>query len=191
MTTFEYLAVFVSIVIGLAVVRLLRGLIELATGEGLESYWVHTAWLAYHVLWLPYFWWFTFGWRNQSDWTYPLFFFIVAYSMTAYAVIAALLPDTRSGVRDYEEYFYRARRPIFGLLMLVMVMDGIDSALKGPENLERLGPSYFPILGLWILGHFVASLTDSRRYHAAWVTVYFAVQTLWSMGVWAEAFGLR
>ena len=76
MTTFEYLAVFVSIVIGLAVVRLLRGLIELATGEGLESYWVHTAWLAYHVLWLPYFWWFTFGWRNQSDWTYPLFFFI-------------------------------------------------------------------------------------------------------------------
>ena len=190
MTTFEYLAVFVSIVVGLAVVRLLRGLVSLATGEGLKPYWVHTTWLVFHVLWLPYFWWFTFGWRNQAEWAYPLFFFIVAYSMTAYAVIAALLPDTPSGARDYEEYFFRARRPLFGLLVLVMVMDGTDSILKGPENLERLGPTYFPVLGLWIVGHTVAAWTDSRRYHAGWVVIYFVVQTLWSMGVWAEAVGL-
>ncbi len=191
MTTFEYLAVFVSIVIGLAVVRLLRGLVSIATAEAVRPYWVHTTWLVFHLLWIPYFWWFTFGWRDQLSWTYPLFFFLVAYSMIVYAVIATLLPDTLSGIRDYEEYFYRVRRPLFFLLMMVMVMDGLDSVLKGPENIERLGPTYFPVLGLWIVGHAIASYTASKRYHAAWVVVYFAVQTLWSMGVWAEAFGAR
>jgi hypothetical protein len=38
MTTFEYLAIFVSIVVGLAVVRLLRGLVAASTTEGLRGY---------------------------------------------------------------------------------------------------------------------------------------------------------
>jgi hypothetical protein len=189
MTTFEYLSVFVSIVIGLAVVRLLRGLVRIATGESGRPYWVHTMWLVFHVLWLPYFWWFTFGWRTQPTWTYPLFFFIVAYAMIVYALIAALVPDSSGGTRNFEEYFYRVRRPLFGLLVAVMVMDGLDSILKGPENLERLGGTYFPVLAVWILGHSIAAWSESRRYHAVWVLVYFAVQTTWSMGAWAEAFG--
>jgi hypothetical protein len=68
-------------------------------------------------------------------------------------------------------------------------MDGLDSVLKGRGNLERLGPTYFPILGLGIGGHATASQTENRRYHAAQVIVYFSVQTLWSKGVWAEPFG--
>ena len=187
MTTFEYLAVFVSIVIGLAVVRLLRGVIELFTTEGIRPYWVHTAWLAFHLVWLPYFWWFTFGWRTQETWTYPLFLFLVAYSMVVYATIAALVPDDPPA--DCEAYFFRVRRPIFGLLVTIMVMDGVDSILKGPENLDRLGPTYFPVLALWIAGHAYAAYSDSRRYHRIWVVVYFAVQTIWSMGVWAAVFG--
>ena len=188
MTTFEYLAVFVSIVVGLAVVRLLRGVVAIATGRGLRPYWIHTTWLAFHLIWLPYFWWFTFGWRTQEVWTFPLFLFVVAYSMVVYAVIAALLPEDSSGLRDFEEYYFSARRPLFGLLALIMVMDGADSILKGPENLDRLGPTYFPVLGLWIVGHVIASQTENRRYHAAWVVVYLVVQTLWSMGVWAAVF---
>jgi hypothetical protein len=186
MTTFEYLSVFISIVVGVAMVRLIRGMVEIATGQSGKPYWIHTLWMVLYLLWLPYFWWFTFGWRNQEVWTYPLFFFIVLYSMVIYAFIATLVPSDPGDVEDFEEFFYSVRRVFFGLLGGLWVLDGIDSILKGPENLERLGPLYFPIVGLGIAGNLVAAWTDSRRYHTFWVIAYFLFQTLWSMGTWAS-----
>ncbi len=188
MTTFEYLSVFISIVLGLAVVRLLGGLVAVVTRSGGRPYWVYTAWLSYFVLWLPYFWWFTLDWREQEVWTFLLFFFVVAYAMLNYALVVVLVPNPSTETLDYEAVFFRVRRPFFRLFTVVLLVDMADSILKGPENIAGLGPTYFPLVGALVLGHIVASMTDSRWYHGAWVSISFLVFILFSLNVWADVF---
>ena len=172
MTTFEYLAVFVSIVVGLAVVRLLRGVVAIATGRGLRPYWIHTTWLAFHLIWLPYFWWFTLNWQTVEAWTFFPFFFLVGFSMIVFAAIAVLVPEKLSDSPDLKQYYFRVRRPFFLLMASISALDIVDTLLKGVDNLERVGGiPYIIFSSLVVVGHLVGSWTDSDRYHAIWVVL--------------------
>ena len=186
MTTFEYLSVFVSIVIGLAVVRLLGAFAVMLTRDGVRLYWVHATWMTYYLLWLPYFWWFTLGWRDRTVWTYPLFFFLVAYAMLAFLVIVILIPREDAEVTDYEEHFFRVRRPFFIALTALFLMDVVDSIAKGPENLAGLGPTYFPLMAGLTAGHLAAAFTSRRWYHSLWVIVVVGMFLVFSIGPWAD-----
>jgi len=86
-TTFEYLSVFISIVIGLGVVRVLGGVAAIIDRQDARSYWVHSAWVGYFVFYLPYFWWLTFDWRREELWTFPVFMFVVFFAMLAYLTV--------------------------------------------------------------------------------------------------------
>jgi len=189
MTTFEFLSVFISIVMGLAVVRVLAGLVSTVTREGVKRYWVYTTWLLFFVGWLPYFWWFTFDWRLREVWTFPVFFFVVFYAMLVYVTLHLLVPDRTEEPEDYEAFFFKIRRRFFRLFVLIIVVDAVDSVLKGAQNLEGLGATFFPVTAVYIFGHTAASLTDNRRYHAAWVIAFFAMIVFFSLGFYADVFG--
>jgi hypothetical protein len=188
-TTFEYLSVFVSIVIGLAVVRLLSAFALILTREGVRQYWVHTTWIAYYLVWLPYFWWFTLGWRDRDVWTFGLFLFVVAYAMLAFLAIVILVPPEVPETTGYEEHFFRVRRPFFVALTALFLMDLVDSVAKGPDNLAGLGPTYFPLMAVLITGHVAAAITTNRRYHAAWVVFVVGMFITFSIGPWADVWG--
>ena len=58
MTTFEYLAVLVSVIVGLGITQLLGGVARLITHRTEHKlYWVHLVWAATIFLSLVSFWW--------------------------------------------------------------------------------------------------------------------------------------
>ena len=170
--TFAYLSVFISIVLGIAVVQLLRGLVGFITLQGIKPFWVHSVWMGYFVIWLPYFWWFTLNWETVKAWTFFPFFFLVGFSMIVFAAIAVLVPEKLSESPDLKQYYYRVRRPFFLLMASISALDIVDTLLKGVDNLERLGGiPYIIFSSLVVVGHIVASWTDSDKYHAIWVVL--------------------
>ena len=171
--TFAYLSVFISIVLGIAVVQLLRGLVGFITLQGIKPYWVHSVWMFYFAIWLPYFWWFTLNWEAVEAWTFFPFLFLVGFSMVVFAVTAVLVPERLSKSPDLREYYYRIRRPFFLLMASISILDIVDTFLKGADNLERLGGiAYVVYTSLMVVGNLVGSWTDSHRYHSIWVIIF-------------------
>lgn len=187
MTTFEYLSVFISIVVGLGVVHVLGGVGMLLNRRAERTYWVHTTWVVFLVFWLPYFWWFTFDWRRVDTWTFPLFMFVVAYAMLSYLVTVVLVPTDPPDVADLEAYFFRVRPRFFMLLVLMNFADLLDAFLK-PGNLADLGSTYLPVMAFLTLGHAVAALTDDRRVQGTWVVTHAACVVGFGLGIWADVF---
>ena len=187
MTTFEYLSVFISIVVGLAIVRILGGIAEILNRKEIRHYWIHTAWVLHFVVWLPFFWWFTFDWRLEETWTFPVFMLVVTYAMLVYLSVFVLVPTRRSDLENLEDYFYRARPRFFSIWALAMVVDVIDAIMK-PGGLTDVGQTYLPIMGVVILGHVAAAYIENRRFHAIWVVLVISLNLTFSYGVWADVF---
>ena len=187
MTTFEYLSVFISIVIGLGVVRVLGGVAAIIDRQDARSYWVHSAWVGYFVFWLPYFWWFTFDWRHQETWTLPVFLFVVIFAMLAYLTVFVLVPTRDSEVADRAAYFDRVRPRFFSLFALLMIADVVDTLLK-PGNLDDVGSSYGPIMGVIILGSIVGAINEHRLFHQIWVVAMIMLTLTFGFGIWADIF---
>jgi len=186
-STFEYLSVFISIVIGLGVVRVLGGVAAIIDRQDARSDWVHSAWVGYFVFYLPYFWWFTFDWRHEEVWTFPVFMFVVFFAMLTYLTVVVLVPTRDSDVADREAYFDSVRTRFFSLLVLLMIADVIDTLLK-PGNLDDVGSSYGPIMGIMILGSIFGAITGRRLFHQIWVVVMILLTLTFGFGLWADVF---
>jgi len=190
LTTFEYLSVFLSIVIGLGVVRVLGGVAALLDRQESKPYWVHSAWVGYYVFWLPWFWWFEFDWRQLQVWTFPVFAFVVVFAMLAYLSVVVLIPARESDLKDLDTYYYRVRPRFFSLLALLMIADVIDTFLK-PGNLEDVGATYLPLMAFVVAGHLTAAITNNRLFHQLWVVVTLLIWALFSVGMYADVFSGR
>ena len=58
MSQFEYVAVLISIIAGLALTQLLRGVGRMVvTKDGPRAYWVHLIWTLYFFIEITMFWW--------------------------------------------------------------------------------------------------------------------------------------
>jgi len=82
MSEFEYLAVFISIIFGLGLTRILTGLIRsLYSGDFDQTRFVFAAYLFYGML---INWWTGFSWQSQQSWTFELYLVIILWSVAHY-----------------------------------------------------------------------------------------------------------
>jgi hypothetical protein len=189
MSTFEYLSVFISIVIGLAVVHILRGVVQIFIDQEAKPFWIHTGWLFYLLYFLPFFWWFTFDWRHHETWTFPVFFFVVGYAMLVYAFCVTLLPSRAERGVDFEAYFFRNHRRIFSLWAFIKIVDVADSFLKGPENVAAM-PGWYLWYAVFFIGSVVVgAVTPNRRYHALLIVGWLASILVDLSAGFADVFG--
>src|SRR5438128_8826285 len=83
--SFNYVAVLVSIVVGLGVTRVLSQISEvIQAGSRQQTYWIHTIWLinAFSMLMLN--WWVFYRWHNAPQWTFFLFVWVTLASTLLY-----------------------------------------------------------------------------------------------------------
>jgi hypothetical protein len=111
MTHFEYLAVSFSIVLSFAVVRILAGISDVfARGR---VYWVHAAWVLHLLLFLAYYWWNIWSYRDVS-WNFITFLTTLAGISLIYYQVATVIPAVPAGVASWQEHFYTVRTQFFG-----------------------------------------------------------------------------
>lgn len=177
---FNYVAVLVSIVLGLGITRVLGQLSEIIQKQNRSRrYWVHSLWIIAMFNALMLNWWVLFRWRLAPHWNFFLFIWVMIAPVLLYLATAVLCPGelTSTGAKDWREYFYDNRRGFFVCIAAIWPLDAIDTLLKGKQHFIEQGFLYLPMLALWTTGSVIAATTTNERYHQIW-SIVFLVSTI-------------
>lgn len=185
MDQFEYVMVLVSIIIGLGIAHILLGvggIIDRNSGRGerLELSLAHAFWVGFCFMWMVMFWWWEYRFSSRvSDWTMGLYLFLVIYAVTLFLIAVVLVPRTWDDVTSLRVYFLRQRNWFYGLLILMIVLDQIDSYLKGGiEYILEVGVSNIAFSLAIILSAFVGIKSENIRFHNFIGGLFFCWQLL-------------
>lgn len=172
MTTFEYLSVLISIVIGLAITQLLSGTARLIqTRTRVRPHATTLLWMAVLFLLDTQIWWAAFERRTVVDWNFFLFLFYLLQPTIAFLLSFLVLPDLGDEDEiDLAANFAGNRPWFFGLLALLPLISLIDEYVASgavPRDADVAFRVLFLALAL------VAGRVRSARAH-----LWFAVASL-------------
>jgi hypothetical protein len=163
MDDFNYLAVLISIILGLGITQLLSGF-----GRWVESrasipafaptlVWVITL-LVMHVQT----WWSMYGMRGLVHWTFAEFAVVLLQPIILFLLAAAVLPSSTAEVSDLKANYFAQRRWFFGLLAALLVVSvSRDLLLTG--SLPTATNLAFH--GLFLVAAVVGLVTDREPVH--------------------------
>lgn len=183
MGQFEYAMVLVSIIIGLGVTHILSAFgsaVHRLRGHGrpivLEA--TYLFWAGLVLQWLVTIWWAEFKLQEVGvEWTFGLYFFVVWYAIALYFLAVVLVPRDMEGVEDSFDYFMGGRRWFFGVFLVVVALDVVDTFIKGTDWGSR--PEYLLLVGLWLAAAAVGMFARRRSVQRANAIVVFSVTVLW------------
>ncbi len=166
MTIFEYLSVAVSIVLSLAVVRLITGLPHLVAAD--KRYWVHSAWVLLTAVQIAMIWWNLWAYRQVEDWIFPGFVMILLVPSVVYFIAATLVPDTPANIESWRSHFFQVRRRFFLAYIFLFLCFFVNSWLLlqlPPVHPQRLGQA----LGIVLCS--IGALAVRPRVHEILVSI--------------------
>ncbi len=149
---FNYVAVLVSIVTGLAATNLMSGLSEMIqVANRPRIYWVHVLWIIILFMELMLYWWVLYRWRVAENWTFFLFIWVTFPGILVYLASAILFPGEleKTGSPNWRDYYYKNRRSFFFIFGAIAPLDIIDTLLKGLPHFRAQGPLYLPLIFCW------------------------------------------
>ena len=174
---FQYLAVLLSIVLGLGVTQLLTTVGRLVQARGrVRAYWPPLAWVGMLLLIHVQTWWAIFALRAHVGWTLLTFLVVLLTPACLYFMAALVLPDvaeaTAEGrVLDLRAHYYAQTRWFFGATGGVIV-----SSLLRPVVIEGRFPFDLDrdIQLVFLMLTAVGAVVRWPRYHEA-MALGFAV----------------
>ena len=135
MDKFEFVAVLVSIIFGVAITNLLSGMLrsyfrsELSEGR--------LSWSLAVGMVLVTDWWVFFRWSDNPEWSFSQFLFLVFWSTVHYLLAVSIYPYA------FMDIFTDEMRSTFLLrtMLIVLVVDVAESIVRG----ELFSPWYYPL----------------------------------------------
>lgn len=177
MTLFEYMSVAISIVMSLALVRVVSGISHtVAVGR---RYWVHLVWMAVLLLVIALHWWNLWAYRDFDDWNFLVFVSLIIAPALFCFQAAALVPDDPDDVLSWQEHFSSVRRRFFISLTLVFVTFMLTSwmLLDMPWN-HVSRPFFIVFVGVGVIGAASANLRV-QAVLAVFVLCLLVVAAFW------------
>ena len=181
MTEFEYLAVLVSLILGLGITHLLSGVGRMIHRRGqYKPDAVHILWTAATFWILILNWWVFFESRRLEEWSFTLFLIVIVWAVLFFLMAVVLYPPDMSEGEDYAAVFERNRTWFLGLFVASSVSDIVLTASRG-DLLEP--PTYLPfVLHLTVLGA-LGIVIKSRRFQVALAGYVLGTGLTWSLVV--------
>ncbi len=168
MSEFEFLAVLLSIVFGLALTQLLSGTVRLFYETSIDD--VRLLWSLTITMVLIVDWWGFFVWSDTEQWRFELYTFLMAWAALHYVLAATLYPkDFAARIEPEKEL-----KVFFVVLLVFIVIDCVEAGLRD----ALFSPWYFlPTMASWALAGMVA-LTVPRRVVQRLVAWYVLISLL-------------
>ena len=145
MSAFEYFSVFMSIILGLAVVHLLGGL-SLILDQRVKArlYGVHLIWVLNMFSLIIWVWWGNWQLNDIESFSPVHYVSMVLFSVVLYLMCGLLFPVKGREIEDFHQQFELNRSRFFYLglaLVVAALLKGyVDrQVLEEPDTLERLG----------------------------------------------------
>ncbi|MBF6024463.1 hypothetical protein [Lysobacter niastensis] len=164
MDAFNYLAVMVSVVVGLGLTQILAGVGNFVQiRRRVKFYWLHGVWVVLLIALHLHMWWSFWLLRVVTDWTYGLFVFVLIGPAALVIASHVIVPELIDGRIDVERHYFDTRGIFFGMLacagvwaMFIEPLTGVRTFFVGFRMLQVVGTSL--MIGCAIL--------ESRRFHA-------------------------
>ena len=184
MDEFNYLAVLISIILGLGMTQLLSGFGRwIEQRSSFRAYGPAIAWAAILLVTHIQTWWSMFSMRDHLGWTFLQFGIVLLQPITLFLLSALVLPGANAPELDLRSNYFAQRRWFFGLLMTLLVVSVLkDLAMNG----ELPDPANLAFHGLLFATALVAIATEREGYHR-----FFAYSSLATVAVYISALFAR
>lgn len=182
MTPYEYLTVFISVVLGLAVIHLLSGVaLLLDTRVRAKPDWIHGVWTANVLITTVLVWWFNFSLTEVRAWTLPHFLNLVAYSVVLYLMSGLLYPVRGSEVIDFKAHFEANRVRFFLVCLGFQAVDFADAALEREALETAWSPVQLTVIAVFAVAFVVGTRTSNRTFHGALAVAWLLACISWGI----------
>lgn len=181
MSEFEYVAVLVSLVLGLGITNILTGIGRIITRRdefSLDA--IHILWsLALFVV-LVLNWWVFFQLSTFTNWSFEFFLAVIVWAVFFYLMSVVLYPLEKSVVQDYGKIFHNNRGWFLGLFIASNLSDIALTALRG----QLLNPPYYlPFVLHFIVLGLIGLFVHSKKFHIFLASYVLAIGLTWAFWV--------
>jgi hypothetical protein len=170
MDEFGYLAVILSIILGLSVTQLLQGLGQVINArERVRIYGPAIGWALLLLVVDVQAWWAMFGYRNRHAWTFLQFAILLLETVILYLLATLALPAIfPAEIVDLRANYFRHARWFFGSFIAVLLVSILKDVIftGSPPGGLNLGFHLF-----WIAGAGIAVVTSNDLFHKAFVWI--------------------
>lgn len=169
---YQHVVVVMSIVLGLSVTQLLKGLAQIyRTRKRVRPYWLHTAWVVLLIVFSLLLWWLFWNYRNIEEWSFVRFVLYLSPMIVFYFLAAIVTPDPSDPVSNYKEYYFSSRVGFFGTFAVQVVLaHAAGVIIRGLPLPDPSDPFRLAMVILLL----IAMRSSSERVHA----VVFALFTI-------------
>ena len=126
MDPFSYLSVLISIILGLAITQILKGVRGMVLARArVVPYWPTFVFAGLLLAISVQSWWSLFAMRNipTSAWTFSMFAFVLAQTIAWYMLAALVLPDFfGEQPDDLRAHYFAHRQVFFGLFIVALAI---------------------------------------------------------------------
>jgi hypothetical protein len=185
MSLFEFLMVLVSIIIGLGITEMLKGIAQMIRyRHSVRTYWVHWVLIVFVMVALLQQWWEIWDLQRVQGWTFPGLLLMLSGPVGLFLITHLLFPRPMQDA-DVRDYYYDAMRPVWWLGLATVVLATLFRPIVIGDVLFRIdnATSFFGLVGFVVLG-----LSTNRIVHAVLVPIFLA-SILWD--VLALSFEIR
>ena len=181
---YQHVVVGMSILLGLTVTHLLKGAAQVYRGRNrVRPYWLHSAWVAFLVVFALFLWWTYWNYRSVTEWDFFRFVLYLSPTISFFFLVALLFPEPSDAVADLRDYYYSQRRGFFGAFAVYGILAGTTAVVV--RGLSLFDPSHLFRLAMSLLA-LLAMRSTSERVHTA-VFLAYAIFTI----VFVALFQLR
>ena len=180
-TEFEFVAVLISIVIGLGIAHLLGGVAQAVHERNqarLDS--VHAAWTVSVFLVMVLNWWVLFTWRTHEVWTFDVFLLLILWAVALFLLVVFLYPP-RKQVGEAWAAVYESNRRWF--LSTYAAMTLLDISITGVRGDLFDPPAYLPLVGHYFVLTVIGVFVSRRSYQKFLAWYILCTGLLWSLVV--------
>ena len=177
MTQHEYIFIAISIVLGLAMARLLHNAALLVRAHNrLVFHWATMLWGACIFIYILQLWWVGWELRLVTDWSFVDFFALVIGSIFVYGAAELALPTEDYDISDHTELDFLAHSRSLGR---VSALSMLGYFAVGPYvNLTMFGNSPLPSYGFPLLGGGLMLLMILKPQWFKWLSLVFTGYTI-------------
>ena len=162
---FEFVTIFVSLIIGFALAHILRAVSDLyEIRERVKPYWLNSLWVVTVIMWSIFTWWGLWMLSIElTEWTYAQYWILVINISSIYFFTTLVLPKaTDKGIIDLENHYYSVHKAFFSVVAFSLFSSAIVNYSLFGQPL--IGPmTIMPcIVGCAAIG---GVFTNSKAYH--------------------------
>ena len=177
MTHFEFIAVFISILLALGVSDVLNNWgDQIRRRDEIDHYWLHTAWGGLYLLAAIQAWWGLWRLRDRTEWTFGDNLILILPYMVLALVAYVLTPSSSGSQKDIREYYWRNSPWFFGLCatFLAALMINTRNIMDTPTFHYT---NYIRTAGIALM--IALAVSRNEKFHKAAVLIAFLLLTLY------------